>query len=277
MPVRTLSRYAGRRLLARSVAQHPVYRYARAARTAYKVGRAAYPYIRKAMKKRSNYVKKRRLRQKVGEPIGKGSAKRVEMLSDSGIYTRTLYSVPLLDLSKGTGLSDRERDIINFRGIKFCLSFVNNHATATSDGQRVYFNYAIISPKDSGDKATVSTTDFFRANGVTRSQDFATALTALEFKCASINTDIWNVHKHVRTSVSTYSSNESKNAFTKEFYFPLKRQIRYDGTTTTPVGKQMFLVYWCDIQDTPATSIAAAIGNMQTFVAKYFQESKKCC
>ena len=102
-------------------------------------------------------------------------------------------------------------------------------------------------------------------------------LTALEFHCLPINSDKWNVHKHVRTSLGPFSSTAGENTKTIDFYLPINRQIRYLSSSTEPMGPQMFLVYWCDVQDTAATTTATTgLVNLQYRIVKYFKDSCTC-
>lgn len=217
---------------------------------------------------------KRAVRRRVGEPVGKSTAKKVSSNFEYDLSTRTLYDEPLLNLSKGTNIDDRLRDAVNFRGIKICMSLVNK--TSTTNGQHLYFNYAIVSPKADGDKAIVTTTEFFRGAGTARGADFTTTLNALEFRCLPINTDKWNVHKHRRLSLAPYSSNEGRNTRTMEWYHKIGRQIRYDDAgAQTPIGKQLFLVYWCDYQDNNSgTVVQTNVADLQMRFVKYFREPR---
>lgn len=282
----TIVRYnAVRGLARRATYAHPYGRYVRTGMRMYNTGRAFAPYARTAIRafrgyrkrKRSNAARKRVLRRRVGESIGTGNAKSDTLRVDNNLDTRTLYSHPLLNVVKGNSINERERDIVNFRGIKFCMSIMNKiPTTIAQNGEQLYFNYAILSGKAEEAKLGLPVVNFFRSmeTGL-RGQNFAIDLSALDFHCLPINTDLYNVHMHKRLKIGPYSSTEGKNTRTFEWYTPLKRQIRYNGASEFPVGKQMFLVYWCDMQGVP--QLAPAIVNqvdLQLKILKYFKEPK---
>lgn len=259
--------------------------YGRAVR-AVAFARRAAPFVRTAMRgyrrfkrgrtRATNRGNKRRVRQRIGERPGTSSAKRAGITDDRTIATRTLYDVQLLNLGKGQNIDNRERNVVNFRGVKCCLSFVNKAATV--NGQHLYVNYAVVTPKASDDKIGIDMANFFRGTGVDRGVDFGIGLSALEFRCLNINTDKWDILKHKRIQLAPYSSNEGANCRTSEFYLPVNRQIRYQTDGQLPVAKQLFLIYWCDYQDTPATTAAANnVCDVQLRVVKYFKEPANCC
>jgi len=254
--------------------------------TAYRVGsmmRRTYPLWRPGAMKlvakaRRNIRQKARLRKRVGERIGTGPAKRHETNVDDTLTTRELRSDPLLNIPAGTALNQRQRDIVNFRGIKVCMSLVLNSGLNTGNGEHVYVNVAVISPKAdnlTGDDA-VPTAEFFRGNADDRAQDFdSTQLSSLEFRCLPINTDKYNVHKHIRFMLGPYASTEGKNTKTLEFYVKVNRQIRYEATNANPEGKAMYLCYWACFQDDAAgTGQATGQINHQLRLVRYFREPK---
>lgn len=270
--VRGMAAYSRRRSIGRA------YRVASRARNYAPFARMAFRAFRGRRKRRpSNRVRKRQVRQRIGERVGTSNAKNNLSEVIANINTRTLYDEPLLNVTRGDAINERKRDVVNFRGIKFCMSLVNKAATA--NGQNMYFNYAIVSPKADDTKLALPLAEFFRGTGAQRHQAFDNALSSLDFRCLPINTDKYNVHKHKRLQLGPYSSAEGKNTRTWEFYMPLNRQIRYEnGTTDVPAGKQMFLCYWCDYQDTnpggvPVTNVA----DFQLRILKYFKEPATCC
>jgi len=248
---------------------HP---YARTAQTAirmYNTGRAAAPYARAAInrfrkyrKTRKKSVSNRRAKQlakrRVGESIGTSNAKHEANQSSTLMSTRTLYQFPLLNLpvfntTGGTPqvLDRRINNVVNFRGIKFCINIKREPLTGSAENgntQQLWVNMAIISPKANltADE-TVPVTRFFRNDGQTRSTDFSTALTGLDFRCLPINADEYIIHKHHRMILGPKTSTEGRDERTIEFYWPLKRQIRYEAASSTPSAKNIYLVWWCDI------------------------------
>ena len=112
----------------------------------------------------------------------------------------------------------------------------------------MYFNFAILAPKN-GD--IISTTDFFRGNNSDHAVDFGIDLASNDFHCRPINTDEIVVLKHKRyllaRSESSSTDGGTRTSYLNlDFYVPLKRQVRYEGTTTTPSNGAVFACYWCD-------------------------------
>lgn len=229
---------------------------------------------RRGTKRFKNFKNKRMVRRRIGMRVGVGNSKRDADVTTFPVSTRTLYDTPLLNLTKGTAIDNRERDLINFRGCKICLSFVNDVSTYSPNGEKLFWNMAIISPKDETTKTTFTTTKFFRGSGSTRYHAFDNNLTALEFRCLPINTDEFNVLKHKRMVLAPYSAVDGTNNKMIEFYWSLNRQIRYEDGTAFPEGKQVYLVQWFDTQNSAAASVPRLVGDMQERVVKYFREPK---
>lgn len=230
---------------------------------------------RKGRKKgRSNRRRKTDLRKRIGEFVGSGTAKRNQDVTTGSLNTRTLYNVPLLNIPKGTAIDQRERGLVNFRGMKFCHSMEFRDPTLiTSAANKLWINRAIISPK--GCDTDPITANFFRGEGTGRAQDFDVALSSLEFHCTPINTDKYNVHMHRREKLGPFQSTEGRGAAVRMWYTKLNRQIRYDDDGEVPIGKQMYYVWWFDINTGPAAS--PAVNSMMSHslhITKYFKEPK---
>lgn len=281
--------------LAPVLASHP---YARAAATGirmYNTGRAAAPYARAAIslfKKRQymrwspkkaaakNKKKKRANMRKVGERVGTSNAKHAtDYYNDQNWSSQTLYQFPLLNLTKAsTDAYDRRVvDIVNMRGIKFCINIRRNPDTVGSNAlndAKIYCNLAIISPKANLESSeVVPTTDFFRSTGGTRSVNFDNVtLRPLDYRCNPINTDLYNVHKHMRFMLGIKESFIETDQVTKEWYWPIKRQIRYENATANPVGKQVYLLFWC-ANSAEGTANTANVCKGEIKMIKYYRES----
>lgn len=214
---------------------------------------------------------------RVGEPLGRATTKRNDIDVDDTLTTRELRSDPLLDLAGGSNINNRLRDIVQFVGVKICMSFLLNSSANTPLGQHTFINVAVVSPKDqqlAGNDA-IPNEKFFRGNGSGRGQDFGTALTAMELRCNPINTDRYVVHKHFKKTLKPFSSTEGSNATLFEFYVPVNRQIRYESSAADPDGANMYVVYWADFQDKPAGS-PTITGNInhQMKIIQYFKEPR---
>jgi hypothetical protein len=125
------------------------------------------------------------------------------------LHTFNLCQVPLQATNTGPTINTRERQLINLKGFKFCVE-VRNETTAP-----MYYNWAIISPKDSTATA-ISSTEFFRGNGISRNQAFDTTLSG-QMHCLPINSDKFTILEHKRfrlnTSTGTTYTNEDGSSY----------------------------------------------------------------
>lgn len=268
----------------RVASYHPYARHASRALTAYRYGKAAYPYVRSAIgafrKRRagrakiSNRVKKRRAMRRVGEAIGTSSAKwDLLKVGLTNMSPEVLNQVPLLNITKNSSApayNRRVSDQVNFRGIKFCMNFRVEGAIGTA---KAWMNIAIISPKAELSSASlVPNVEFFRhPTGDRRDIDFNDAsLNNIDYRCCGINTDRYNVHKRQVLTLGPTTSTEGFKERYLEWYFPMKRQIRYQDASLLPEGKNMYLVWWFSTSDggTPANSI-----RFQYSIKRYFRDT----
>jgi len=257
--------------------------YARRARMAYRLGSYAYKnrrtigrvasYAYRATKRRkaNNFS-----RRNIGEPVGTGTTKRSATDSADNVLrnTRQQYVHSLSDIPEGTELDARQRRIVNLRGFKLCLE-VKSIGPAP-----LYVNIAVLSPKGNAENVTVN--DFFRSSQATdRARDFADDLNSNEFHCLPINADRYTILKHKRYRLipgGTESGSVSQQGLSYmnvDWYIPLKRQLRYDGTTGQPEAGAVSLVYWFDeFATSSGTASTTGIVQMSRRCVTYFKEPK---
>lgn len=158
-----------------------------------------------------------------------------------------LFSVDLTELSFGQEINQRERGMVNCRGIKFDLNFQN-----LAGSSACYINVALVCPKATNIGDGVSNTAFFRSNGVNRQIDFTTGLAPFDKHTLNINTDEYIVLWHKKKILGPNSSqsaaecmyNRNSNWYLKR-YTKIGRQIRYaNPESATATDGRMFLVYW---------------------------------
>lgn len=218
---------------------------------------AFYPRKRRRMSrmsKRRRYSKLRTARmRRIGERIGSQSCRTTVVGLDSGTVKkdgRSLYQQTLISVSKGSAMDQRERNIINVRGIKSEI-LVKNEFTAP-----LMLNIAIVSPKADAaitELGVVATKDFFRGYMGKRYQTFSEALSCIEMHYSGINTDIWHVLRHKRYMLgvgaknSTAYDDPNRPSYRKiKWYLKVRRQVRFEDDSTVPVDGQMYMVFWCD-------------------------------
>lgn len=201
-----------------------------------------YALYRRPRKKRTPASRARR--GGVGERPGTSNAKRFESVNHDVAFksTRTLYSHVLNDTPQGLALDERQRQIINLRGLKICMDVSN------SNNRPTHFNWAIVSPKNQSD--TNLTSRFFRGNGTTRSIDFGVNLQSAEFSCNPINADKYVVLTHQRHLLGVPKNSNQDFADTRQSYLrvdryiKIGRQFRFAGNGDN--YDKLLLVYWFD-------------------------------
>ena len=207
--------------------------------------------------------------ESMGHPSGTATAK-----TDTGTQntlltsTRTLNFEQLINLTRGDNINARERDIIDLRGFKVCIQMQNLRLSTP-----MYVNVAIVSSKFDP-TSSPSVTGFFRGQDATRGDDFSTSLQSLEFHCLPINTDKYFIQTHRRYKLAAFNTDQVDYAM-KEFYVPIKRQIRFDNSASGSLNRQFYLVWWCDTLLAPggAAAIPSAF-NFQYKVVTYYREPK---
>ena len=222
-----------------------------------------------------------RARTRVGERVGTSNCRRVQNVAvdRSSNSTKTFYSTALLGLALGDNIDQRPRDIANMRGIKLALKFENLVETDS-----MHVNVAVITRKDCTSTTTTPLTeDFWRDPlGSSRGINWSTAHNALDMHTNMINTDRFLVHWHKRFTLGAPGSSDAMRPYYRiiEKYIPIKRQLRYDssttpGTVTQPINTNMWLVwYYSCCQDTIAdTPQASAVATQQKGVM-YFRDTR---
>ena len=248
----------------------------RGARTAYRTGKNIYgtakrdiKYVKKAGKWAKKTLRKSHGQPRLGHDVGVATAK--SDIGSSGTVntdTRTLTREAILNVGKSDAINARERDIIDLRGFKICLSAINNLTNLP-----LYLNVAVLSSKFDPTAQPV-TTNFFRGEGNTRGADFDLNRQSVEFHCLPVNTDKYFVMSHKRYMLSRFGD-QNQDHLTDTYYVPINRQIRYDTSDGNSTNRQFYLVWWCDALNEPSTSIARTDAmQFQWKTVTYFREPR---
>lgn len=251
--------------------------YAKYAALGVKYGLPAAAYAGRVISRSFRRYRRRRFSKEMqffGHNVGSGNCKRnnVSEFDDQAFNSRTQYEFDLTQIARTSTneIQNRQRDLLNIRGVRICMNITN---TGT---QPLFFNVAVITPKFG---EAISTVDFFRSFGSTRSTDFATTLSPLQFHCLPINTDRYAIAWHARYTIGTanggtsYSNEHIPNYKTIMKYVPIKRQQRFDNTDVGAAERPFFLVYWADFMGVLASSSAVACGTVQQDIVTYFRET----
>lgn len=189
----------------------------------------------------------------LGEPVGTHTGKRclADVTATPAGYkfnSNAIYSLASIKIDQGTGINQRQRRIVNLRGIEYKFHFHLRDATLAPQYD-VYLHVAAVHNKKG---ATAPSQDFFRSYGTERAVDFTapSTLRPLQLMMDPINSDAYHVyfHKHWKvTEQKNLVANGGKGPeilFKK--YLPIKRQIRFESDTGNSVGDdQVYFVFWC--------------------------------
>lgn len=199
----------------------------------------------------------RQARAKVGEQIGSTSAQRIIQVNNQfDMGSRSLLFARLHEIAEqGAGNQDRRRDTINCRGylIQLCIT---NKVEAI-----IYFNWAVIAPKDRDND--IVNANFFRGYEVRRGENFnPNNLSVIDFHKRPINTDLYNVLAHNRIRLGQNPPDGQAVSDTNfrliKKWVPLRRQIRFDTLVDEIALDQVYVVYWCDFNQSPIGTAAQA-------------------
>jgi len=237
--------------------------------------RAAANVIRRGFR---SYRLRRRSRQpartRVGMPVGTATA-RVQQVNQvlpiANQTSRTQYIREITDIAQGSAPNERNRDILNFRGVKICCNFINE-----SLGVNLFVNYCIISPKSGID---VDEQDFFRSHVANRGVDFNSPnLTSMDYHCRNINSDRYNIITHKRLKLASQNASlqngSLRYSYAVQRYVKIQRQLRYNNLSdelgekcTTPI----FFVWWYDAEGLGTEADQVEVLNTDLRLMAYFR------
>lgn len=218
----------------------------------------------------------------VGQAVGSGNAKVHDFVLTNRALNMGSAVSPLArmvtDIPRGVGINERERDLINYRGIK--IAGVVNSEASTVD-KALYFNWAIIAPKGITpviDTTSIQLTEFFRAEGLDpgtgaeRGIDYgATGLRGIDLHMLPINTDKWTVLCHKRMLLASTANGNTQVTRIFKGYCKLDRQVQFFGAAGDDCNTPIYFVAWGgDINDDNRT--AGTVGRISVKLTGYFKE-----
>ena len=246
--------------------------YVGAGYTAYELGRAYYRYRRRT----PATVRARR----IGFRVGSGHAKRNVQQQDIAVTSlnsraQIIQALCHITQTDTNAINRRQRQLVNVRGFKFCYSFRNN------TDRPLFCNIAIVARKDG---STPNATDWFRGSGTNRNADFALNLTSTEFYCLPINADKYTILYRKRFTLGANNEGLTGSSYQngpKSYkmwmkYLPFKRQIRYEGTSSSEIDHaQPYIVMWFDRWNAPQNEAQqTAVVEVLRRTVTYFREPK---
>lgn len=252
--------------------------YRRATSAYRKYGPAAYKSAAKVQAAWRGYKAWKKRTAEIGNDVGSSSTKKATGANVGTTNSRDLNRLNIVALAKTTtnAIDGRQRDVVNFRGSRICLSLMNE----TTEPLTV--SYAVVCPRNA---PIVQNEKFFRAFGTERSQDFTTALSAHELNCLPINADEYTILKHSKFTLApavgaaNAAGNNANSYKNLQFYIKIGKQLRYfsDGDATQQtwaITGNCWLVWWCDKMLAPSGA-GSSTGAMKHDVRiyKYFKET----
>lgn len=241
--------------------------------------RRAATVIQRAWKRRRlNPNAPSQVRRQIGMPVRSVGPMKNFLCTPPGnvtsLNTRTLYVLPLNDLTQGPNIDMRERGVANIRGyaVKFATQCLEP-GTFTGTGVFV-MNIAIISPKH---QSIINTDGFFRDYRSSRDVDFSVALGSLEINNNPINTDKYHVLRHFPVSLSENNARKDAGSDkTIRFYCPMKRLVAFDDDVAASSEAKVFLVWWMDrVVAGAGATVATGIYNVCVDARTVFNDVKR--
>lgn len=243
-----------------------------------------------AVRRRRTRSWKRAARRTVGARPGTSNCKTTSLVTSGETkQSRQIYKVPLIRVARGTAIDQRLRDIINVRGFRLELAFINLKP------RMFILNWAIVHPHAQvlGGQSTGSTfptLEFFRGYADTRAQQPSDALNGLQWVNAKINTDLFAVLRRGRITLNpgrpnsdsptatdvVYWPEKGSNFRLKQIYVKLARQVTFEpNISSLEPTEQLFFVYWLDdpFAASGAAGVEAAIGE-EARIITYFRETR---
>lgn len=209
----------------------------------------------------------------VGQAVGEGTSKyKLVDSSTDGRQSRSLYVIDMTGVRFGNGTDQRNRFIANVRGFK--IQIYARNITA----QPLSMNYAILAGRS---KNSISSNDIFRSQTGDKRADGFSGRTGPQVAYANINTDEYVCLYHRRLWLAEgkdednngpwFTKYTSPNWFSKEFYLPIDRQLRWESQEADSCTEKIFLVFWFTEMENIVPSAAAITTHAITC---YFKDTK---
>lgn len=171
-----------------------------------------------------------------------------DISTPDSIAWKTLYSYPLVDMDRGTGIRERLSGRVYIKGFKLCLRW---HHTNTYP---VEVHWAIIQEKVKADLPLG--TDFFRSfsTTTTRQLNFTDRTGTgdvydIRYLCNPINASRYNIITHrkfILRNKPTSAADANGMGWTHRVntYIPIKRKVTYGDDADLFNEKPWYLVQW---------------------------------
>lgn len=187
----------------------------------------------------------------------------------SNVASMTLASQPVTMIAQGTGIGERERQLVRLRGFKV------HYGVRNRTNFPVYNRLALIKFKYRSDSSTSPnlTDDFFRGQIGTRSIGFDSVANAQHLYDYAINTDKFDVlwdHKFICGGNGGNEEAQIQKFIDK--FVPCNKLVHYDSTDLYSDVDGVFLVHWCSQWQTNSTTPVIDIMFTRGHCTTYFTD-----
>lgn len=220
------------------------------------------------------YKSKKAARRNIGERVSSSTARPIDTqsISPNNLVERQLYVQRINWPVQGSGRDQRERFVINLRGIKFCQDFAATSGFTTINASTVYLNVAVVTNKHDPQADGINNNRWFRSYTNARGTDFNNLNSGIDLHCRPINTDEWNVLAHTRTQLHSLDAPSGNTTYRFMKYIPIKRQVRFDQDGIA--SHNIFIVWWLALPGEQGLPNATQIVKTTWHHVLYFRNHK---
>jgi len=182
--------------------------------------------------------------------------------------SRSLAILPIDDFPLGTGVSERERNVITLKSIKLQMAIRND------DNHMRVFRWAIVTQKQSNITADIPL-NFFKGNDQDMGLDFTTTRTGQQLCNDTINRRVLEVTAQGRFQIGgvIQNVNQLKTAMNIQEIIPINKKMTFDQPSSTVPFRRTCIVFWWD---SPYAASAAPTNTqflLNTVVTRYFHDA----
>lgn len=225
-------------------------------------------------------ARRRKEARGIGQRVGTSSAKTKENTSSAASAVlqrsdRTLYDDQILYPAFGDLINERERRIINLRGIKICMEISASTNMLIGGAYRdryLYVNVALVVHKKNPTATTITEDNWFRGNAGNRGEDFTGITSSIGKSCTPINTDEYHVFMHKRFTLGGEAVETRPTVKRVMEYVKIGRQIRFDAESQPDT--RFFLVWWAALAGEDTATPFTSMFKAQWRNTLYYREPK---
>lgn len=209
------------------------------------------PKLRRSYRKvyGGRYKKARRTALPVSQLMASSTCKKIaHEIPFSTFSGSLLQDLHLSAISQGTSVNQRERQMINIKGIKL----TEFSQVISTNVQGAWARTLVVRSKYSASEegTTELETDLFR--GTNQRAINYQGTKGGSHKCFfPINTDKWEVFYDKTVYLNSGTQPQPDTRMSKDIWIPVNRRINYDGTASTNVQGGLYLIFF---HDSPAYS-----------------------